>query len=332
MRTPFHARRAALAAALTAGVTAVSRLGAQPAAVEALSEPWPKKPLGLLTPFPPGAGADLLVRLLAAQLARQLGRPVVVDSRGAAGGSTSAWIASKARADGHSYFVGAVHDLIASAGYPKLRFDIDNDLVPVTSIAQVPLALLVNAQRVGETNLIALLKRLRAQPGKLVCGTTGAGTVVHEAAEQFRQHTRTQFTYATYRSPMLVLADLVDGKIDMALDALGMAAPYLQSGQLRALTVATAERLAAFDGVPTALELGLRDWRAAMTYGLWAVKDAPQTINERMVKEIDRALKVPDLALAWAHYGAQVMVMLQADFTRQVQGEIDRWLKLKSSS
>ena len=305
---------------------------------------WPIKGLTLVVPYAPGVGPDVLTRLLAAQLYRQLGRPVVTDYRGAAGGSMSAWIAAQASADGYTYFMGAMHDLIAAARYRKLDFDLQADLTPVVAMADIPLALLINTRRVRARSLGALLKDLRTRRGTLSCGSAGVGTVQHLAAEDFMAATQTQarLTQVPYPSATLALADLVAGKIDLVFDALSNAVPYLQGGVLQgdepseglvqALMVAAPERAPAFADVPTATELGLRDYEAFITTGLWAVRDTPQDIIERMGNEVARALKVPEVALAWAHFGAQINVMKAADFAQQTRRDAERWLQANKAN
>jgi tripartite-type tricarboxylate transporter receptor subunit TctC len=120
--------RSLMIAVLAAGVIAAAPAGAQS---------WPNKPITLIVPFPPGGGTDN-ARPLSAQLTKQLGRQVIIDNRGGAGGTVGASIAAKAAPDGYTFFVGAVHHAIAPSFYPKLDYNIETDLVPLTVIANPP--------------------------------------------------------------------------------------------------------------------------------------------------------------------------------------------------
>ncbi|HWL74115.1 MAG TPA: tripartite tricarboxylate transporter substrate-binding protein, partial [Burkholderiaceae bacterium] len=102
------------------------------------AQAWPNKPITLVVPFPPGGGTDAFARPLSVQLAKQLGRPVVIDNRGGAGGTVGASIAAKQAPDGYTFFIGAVHHAIAPSFYPKLDYNIETDLVPLTIIANPP--------------------------------------------------------------------------------------------------------------------------------------------------------------------------------------------------
>jgi len=110
----------------------------------AAAQGWPAKPITLVVPFPPGGGTDAFARPLAAQLGKQLGRQVIIDNRGGAGGTVGASVAAKAPPDGYTFLIGAVHHAIAPSFYPKLDYDIERDLVPLTVIAQPPQVIVVN--------------------------------------------------------------------------------------------------------------------------------------------------------------------------------------------
>lgn len=286
----------------------------------------------MLSPYAPNEGADLVVQLLAVQLQRQLGQGVVVDRRGAEGGSVAAWIASRANADGYTWFVGTVDELVAAATYRKLGFDAQRDLQPVTSVAQAPLALLVQSQRVDAENFVVMRKRMQARPGQLVFGSPGPGCVQYLAIEELARLTRSRVSHATYRTPALALADLRTGKIDAVLDVLGAASVDLQAGRVRALVLAAPERAQAFSDVPSAQELGLTDWGAALTYGVWAVAGTSSATLERMAKEVAAAVRVPEVNLACVNFGANAQAHSPTQFALQVQRELQRWQQQDRSS
>ena len=127
---------------------------------------WPAKPITLIVPFPPGGGTDAFARPLSAHLSKQLGKQVIIDNRGGAGGTVGASIAAKAAPDGYTFFIGAVHHTIAPSFYPKLDYNITTDLVPLTVIANPPQILVINPKRVEGGRLPVLHDVPEGQPGQ----------------------------------------------------------------------------------------------------------------------------------------------------------------------
>ena len=301
-------------------------------AIVAAQAGWPVKPVTLVVPFPPGGGTDAFARPLAAHLSKQLGRQVIIDNRGGAGGTVGASIAAKAQPDGYTYLIGAVHHTIAPSFYPKLDYKIETDLVPMTTIANPPQVVVVNPKRVAATDLKSFLDFTRANPGKLNYGSAGSGTSHHLAGELFKQQSKTFIVHIPYRGAGPALSDLISGNVDMMFDGLGSSAQHIRSGTIRALAVAAPKRVPAFPNLPTTAEMGLPDYQVSTWYGIWAVKGAPKEITDRMYDEVVKALNTPELKELWANQGSEVSVMSQADFGRFVSSEIRRWAQVTKAS
>ena len=301
-------------------------------AIVAAQAGWPVKPVTLVVPFPPGGGTDAFARPLAAHLSKQLGRQVIIDNRGGAGGTVGASIAAKAQPDGYTYLIGAVHHTIAPSFYPKLDYNIETDLVPMTTIANPPQVVVVNPKRVAATDLKSFLDFTRANPGKLNYGSAGSGTSHHLAGELFKQQSKTFIVHIPYRGAGPALSDLISGNVDMMFDGLGSSAQHIRSGTIRALAVAAPKRVPAFPNLPTTAEMGLPDYQVSTWYGIWAVKGAPKEITDRMYDEVVKALNTPELKELWANQGSEVSVMSQADFGRFVSSEIRRWAQVTKAS
>lgn len=301
-------------------------------AIVAAQAGWPVKPVTLVVPFPPGGGTDAFARPLAAHLSKQLGRQVIIDNRGGAGGTVGASIAAKAQPDGYTYLIGAVHHTIAPSFYPKLDYNIETDLVPMTTIANPPQVVVVNPRRVAATDLKSFLDFTRANPGKLNYGSAGSGTSHHLAGELFKQQSKTFIVHIPYRGAGPALSDLISGNVDMMFDGLGSSAQHIRSGTIRALAVAAPKRVPAFPNLPTTAEMGLPDYQVSTWYGIWAVKGAPKEITDRMYDEVVKALNTPELKELWANQGSEVSVMSQADFGRFVSSEIRRWAQVTKAS
>src|SRR5580765_7786928 len=152
---------------------------------------WPSRPVSFVVPFPAGGGTDAFARPLTAVLTRSLGRQVIIDNRGGAGGTVGAGIAAKSAPDGYTLFMGAVHHAIAPSMYPKLDYDIEKDFIPLALLANVPQVLVVNPTRVSAKTFKEFLAYAKANPGKLNYASAGAGTSHHLAGELFKQQTGT---------------------------------------------------------------------------------------------------------------------------------------------
>ena len=293
---------------------------------------WPGKPVTFLVPFPSGGGTDAFARPLSAMLTRQLGKQVLIDNRGGAGGTVGATIASKAPPDGYTFFMGAVHHAIAPAMYPRLDYDLETDFVPVGLISSVPQVVVVNPQRVPATDLKGLLDLVRKSPGKYNYGSAGNGTSHHLAGELFKLQTGTFITHIPYRGAGPALQDLIGGQVDMMFDGLGSSATHIRSGRIKALAVAARQRAPGFPDVPTAAEAGVPTYDVSTWYGLWAPKGTPREVVERMQAELAKALATPELQNTWTGLGTDTPKLYGDAFRQFVGSEIKRWAEVVKNS
>jgi tripartite-type tricarboxylate transporter receptor subunit TctC len=300
-------------------------------AVQAQSA-WPSKPITLIVPFPPGGGTDAFARPLAAHLSKQLGKQVVIDNRGGAGGTVGASIAAKAAPDGYTFFIGAVHHAIAPSFYPKLDYNITTDLVPLTIIANPPQILVVNPKRVKAEDFKSFMTYLRANPGKLNYASAGNGTSHHLAGELFKLQSNTFIVHIPYRGAGPALSDLIAGNVDMMFDGLGSSAQHIRADRIKALAVASPKRSPAFPNVPTFAEMGLPDYVVSTWYGIWGVKGTPKDILDRMHAEVVKALATPELKEIWAGQGSDTSTMTPEQFSRFVSAEVKRWAEVTKAS
>jgi len=298
----------------------------------AQAQTWPTKPITLVVPFPPGGGTDAFARPLSVFLAKQLGRPVIIDNRGGAGGTVGASIAAKAPPDGYTFFIGAVHHAIAPSFYPKLDYNIETDLVPLTVIANPPQVIVVNPTRVKSENFKDFLDFVRKNPGKLNYASAGNGTSHHLAGELFKIQSKTFIIHIPYRGAGPALNDLLAGNVDMMFDGLGSSAQHVRSGRIRPLAVAAANRSPAFPNLPTTAEVGMPDYVVSTWYGIWGVKGTPKDILDRMHAEVVKAIASPELREIWASQGSDNTTMTPAQFSKLLAGDIKRWADVTKAS
>jgi tripartite-type tricarboxylate transporter receptor subunit TctC len=301
-----------------------------PGAVSA--QAWPTKPVRLVVPFPPGGGTDAFARPLSKVLTGSLGQPVVIDNRGGAGGTLGAEITAKSAPDGYTWLVGAVHHTIAVSMYPKLGYDLQKDLVPVTVLSYVPNVLVVNPQRLPMKSYDEFAKFVRANPGKLNYASAGNGTAHHLTIELYKTLTRTFMTHIPYRGAGPALQDLLAGQVDFMFDGLGSSMPHIRAGKLVPLAVTSDKRSFALPEIPTLNELGVRGYDARTWYGIWAPAGTPPDIVARMQQEIARALAGKELKDTWTMLGAEAGGQSPEAMKAFVDAEIAKWAKVVKDS
>jgi len=293
---------------------------------------WPAKPVMMVVPFPAGGGTDAFARPLAAQFAKQTGKQLVIENRGGAGGTLGAGIASRAAPDGYNIFMGAVHHTIAPSMYPKLDYDLQKDLIPLTLVASVPQVVVVNPQKMPVADFKAFLAEVRKNPGKYNYGSAGTGTSHHLAGELFKQQSKTFITHIPYTGAGPALRDLVGGQVDMMFDGLGSSAAHIKGGRIKALMVSGNKRNPAFPDVPSAAEVGMPDYTVTTWYGLWAPKGTPVDAQQRIIEEVRKALQSDELKTIWAGQGAEFPNLSQQQFTAHVDNEVKRWAAVVKAS
>ncbi|HEY6355855.1 MAG TPA: tripartite tricarboxylate transporter substrate binding protein [Burkholderiaceae bacterium] len=321
--TPRPSRRVVLRAAASVAALRAAGVAAQS---------WPNKPVTLIVPFPAGGGTDAFARPMTALLTRSLGRQVIIDNKGGAGGTVGASVASRAAPDGYTFFMGAVHHTIAPSMYARLDYNLETDFVPVGLVSSVPQVIVVHPQRVPVKDLQEFLVFLRKNPGKLNYGSAGNGTSHHLAGELFKLQTKTFITHIPYRGAGPALQDLIAGQVDMMFDGMGSSSSHIRGGRIKALAVASQRRAPGFADVPTSLEAGGPDYQVSTWYGIWAPKGTPKDIVDHMQAEMKKVFTADDIKSTWNSMGAELPNLYGADFGKFVSNEITRWAEVVKAS
>ena len=296
------------------------------------SWPAPNKPITFINPFPPGGAVDAFGRPLAKQLSPQLNDAILVDNRGGAGGTLGAAVAAKMAPDGYTWLLGAVHHSIAPSMYTNLSYDITKDFEPIAIIGSVPHVIVVNPKKFPKNDLKSIIEEIRKNPGKYNYASTGNGTSQHLAGELFKMQNKLFITHIPYRGTGPALQDVVAGQVDMMFDTLAGAAPFIKSGQLIAVAVASNKRSEAFPNVPTAQELGINNFVVSSWYAMWAIKGTPKDIVDKMSNEVQIALASPDIKERWASMGASIPKMTRPELANYINQEIKLWSEVVKKS
>ena len=313
-RFPFTRRTALQLAALALASVA----GA------AHAQAWPSKPVSLVVPFPAGGTTDVLARALAERLSPAIGQPVIVENKPGAGATIGADHVAKAKADGHTLLIGAVHHTIASSVYKKLPYDFQKSFEPVTVIAMVPNVLVVNA-RTPAKNVNELVALIKAKPAEASYGSNGNGTAQHLIGTQFQQQTGTRLQHIPYKGSGPLATDLLGGQILMSFDTITPVLPHIKAGKLRPLAVTTAKRSPALPDVPTLQEAGLKDFDIGTWFGVLAPVGTPKPVLDRLSAEATKIIQSPDFRKRMDDIGAQPVGNSPAEMAAQIRSETDKF-------
>ena len=288
------------------------------------AQAWPSKPVSLVVPFPAGGTTDVLARALAERLSPAIGQPVIVENKPGAGATIGADYVAKAKADGHTLLIGAVHHTIASSVYKKLPYDFQKGFEPVTVIAMVPNVLVVNA-RTPAKNVNELVALIKAKPAEASYGSNGNGTAQHLIGTQFQQQTGTRLQHIPYKGSGPLATDLLGGQILMSFDTITPVLPHIKAGKLRPLAVTTAKRSPALPDVPTLQEAGLKDFDIGTWFGVLAPVGTPKPVLDRLSAEATKIIQSPDFRKRMDDIGAQPVGNSPAEMAAQIRSETDKF-------
>src|SRR4051812_17784097 len=318
-----RSRRAVVASIAAAGLFA----GAAAQAADA----WPAKPITLIVPFAAGGTTDILGRIVGQKISDALHQPVVIDNRAGAGGTLGAGIAARAPADGYTFFLATIAHAIAPGLYKSLPYDFEKDLDPVGLLATVPNVLIVHPS-VPAHNVAELIAYIKANPGKVNYGSAGPGSTEHLAGELFRSMTGTQITHVPYKGGAPMMADLIAGQIQMALETSPSASQYVRAGKVRALAVTSAAPSPAYPGVPTLSQAGVKGYEMLTWFALMAPHGTPAPIVQRVHAELQKALLQPDVQASFEKQGVTAGDMSPQQLSGFIHGETAKWGRIVKES
>ena len=291
----------------------------------ATTSAFPSKPIHIYVTVPPGGAADFIARTVGAKLSQSLGVSVVIENRGGASGTIAAALVAKAPADGYTLLQNSIttHG-IGPYLFPKLPYESFTDFAPVTLLATLPMIMTVNAALPVKSvdEFIALAK---SRPGKLSFASSGNGGAPHLAGELFKVATDIDILHVPYKGSGPAVLDVAGGQVQAMFDAAPSLLPHIQSGKLRALAAASAQRNALLPEVPTFAERGVKGMEILIWYGLQAPAGTPSAIVNRLNAELRKVLDAPDLRQRFAEQGAQPAGGTPEQFSAFMREDYQRW-------
>jgi tripartite-type tricarboxylate transporter receptor subunit TctC len=285
---------------------------------------FPTRPLRMVVPFPPGGIADIAARAIGAEMAKDLGQPVVVENRPGAGGNIGAEAVAKAAPDGYTLLHAVASAFTANPHlYGNMPFDPLRDLVRVTETIRGGMVLLVRPE-FKAANLREWLAQVKAQPGRLSYASYGNGSFPHLNMELLKSMTGTHVVHIPYRGAAPAMQDLLAGQVDMMFDQSATALPQIRSGKVRPLAVNTPQRMAALPDVPTIGEL-LKDFDGSGWQGIWVPAGTPPAVIQRLNQAAVKALAVPEVRKRFNDAGLEVVGSTPEQTRAKVERESAKW-------
>lgn len=288
---------------------------------------YPNRPVRIIIPLGPGNSLEIAMRLVADKLAASLGQPFIIEPQPGAAGQIGTERAARAPADGYTLLVA--NDGIMTM-LPNLQKNVTfvplRDFEPVTQMIGIPFALITHPSVPART-AAELVQLAKAQPGKLEFSSGGPGSAQHVAMELFMAMTGTRLTHVPYRGAPQAMTDVVSGHIPVSLQGVPIAAALIKDGKLRALGIASDQRLALLPDTPTLAEQGIA-LRFATWGGLFAPAGTPPEIVQKLNREVVKALNAPDVQAQYAEFGFQTYGNSPAQFSDIVRAELTSMAKV----
>jgi tripartite-type tricarboxylate transporter receptor subunit TctC len=296
-------------------------------AAQAAEAPFPNRPIHFVIPGAAGSAPDIRARAIAPKLGQALGQPVVVENRPGALGVIAAKEVARAAPDGHTLIMNGSLLLMSDLLTPDPSFAGLRAFAPVTTVAAGPVILAVSATLPVQT-LADLIAMARAAPGTVSYATAGPGSMQQLVAAAIEKAAGVSMLEVPYKSQALEIPDLVSGQIAMSFAYYPVLAPHLKSGRVRALAVASQQRLAALPDLPTLAEAGFPGIEGKGWMGIMVPLGTPEPIIRRLHKELAVILKSPEIVEQWVAGGAEPGGNTPEEFGAYIREEYERWDRL----
>lgn len=288
---------------------------------------YPRQPIKMIVPYPPGGGTDVIARILQQRVSQSLGQQVIIENRGGAGGSIGSLAVAKSPNDGYTILFTLSSHTINPAIIPRLGFDSIADFEPIVMAASLP-QLLAATPSFAPNTVAEVVAAARRAPGSLSFASVGNGSPGHLAGELMMLRTGTQMNHVPYRGGGPAVTDVMAGQVPLLWVSIPAAAQFVKQGKLKALAVSTVKRSAAFPEVPTMQEAGISDFEVDSWYAAFAPAKTPAPIIERLNRAFNEALNSADVKEKLLAQGSEAVGGAPSVLARVVAQEIPKWAKL----
>ena len=285
---------------------------------------YPNKPIRIISPAPPGGSTEIVARLVQPGMQASLKQPVIVESRGGAGGYIGSDYVAKSAPDGYTLLLGGAFTTITATLQKNPSYNPRKDFIPVAIVASVP-NLLVAGPRLKANSVPELIAEAKANPGKLNIGSNGVGTTLHLSGELFKLRTGVDIVHVPYKGWAECVTGLLSGQIDLMFDNLSTALPNITAHKFRALAVAARTRHRALPDVPTLDELGIKNAEVVSWFGIMAPAGTAPRVVDTLGRALKNAAENAETQRLINKQGMDVSFHGPADAGKFWIGEVDKW-------
>ena len=309
---------------IQAAGAAVATLGAP----RLMAQEWPTGPVRIIVGFPPGGGTDALARVVSVKLTEMWKTQVIVENKAGVAGVLAAEYVAQQPSDGSTLLMAHINShALAPSLQPKLRYSVERDFTPIVLVGVTPNLLIANPSQPALTvkDIVALCK---AKPGEVSFGSAGAGSAQHLALEMFKLQAQVDALHVPYKGSGPLLIDLIGGQIQYCFETMTAATPHVKSGKVIAIAQTRAKRAKGHPNVPTMQEHGFAGFEATTWYGLAGPGKLPGAIAQKINRDVNTVLAMPDVQEKLDTYGAEDGGGSTEKFTQFIQTEIAKWAKV----
>lgn len=290
-------------------------------------QPYPSRPIRLISPFAPGGGNDILCRTIAPKLTERIRQQVIVDNRPGANGIIGTEVAARSAPDGYTIVLIPSGHAVNASLHRKLPYDSIRDFTPITLVGSSPLILAVHPS-LPARNVKELIALAKTHPEELTYGSAGIGSSGHLGGALFDALTGTKMVHVPYKGMSLAITDLMSGQVSLVFGTSLSVMPHVRSGRLRAMATTGAQRSPALPDLPTVAEAGVSGYEAGLWYGFVGPARIPAEIVRRLNAEIVAVLKLTEVRERLASQGVDAQPSTPEEFGRLLASDLERWAKV----
>jgi tripartite-type tricarboxylate transporter receptor subunit TctC len=289
---------------------------------------YPSQQIRIICPFPAGGGTDITSRMLGEQLQKMMGQAVVVDNRTGASGMIGTGAAAKAAPDGYTLLVASGEIALNPHLYPKIAYDWDKDLQPITVLVKVPNVLAVNTDVPAKT-VAELISYAKQNPGKLTFSSSGVGNPQQLTGELFNKLTGVRIRHVPYKGAAPQIAAVAGKEVTMTYVSIGAAKPFIDSGRIRAIAVTSTARVSALPDVPAIAEYPpLAGFELVNFFGFFGPAGMPDPVLRRLNTAAVQTMKIPEVVAKFRGMGFEPAPNTPEQFRAFIRGESAKFAQI----
>jgi len=305
----------------------VAALAALAFSAAATAQEFPSRTITVVVPFAAGGPTDTVARLISQSMAKSLGQTVIVENVAGAGGTIGPKRVAAAKADGYTLVLMHIGISTSVSLYRNLGYNPQTDLSPIGLITDVPMTFIARKD-FPPKDMKELIAYVKANKDKVTYANAGVGAASHLCGMLFMTALQTDLTTVPYKGTGPAMTDLMGGQVDFMCDQTTNTTPQIKGGKVKGYSVTTSTRVKSLPDLPTVQESGLKDFHVGVWHGLWAPKDTPKPVIDKLAAALQAAIKDPNVISKFAELGTEPVPVAQATpaaLAAHLKSEIEKW-------